>query len=163
VTPAKAGGALRELGGPTGSIPLDALLLPALVVSPEGEPVEANGPARALLFANRELLVADLLRGLRTGAGPFALLPLCGARSSWFLAVRLGGPSERSQAAARRWRLTRRQSEVLALVARGCSNRAIAAELSCARSTVELHVSAILERTGCRARAEVVARVLAGD
>jgi DNA-binding NarL/FixJ family response regulator len=61
--------------------------------------------------------------------------------------------------AARRWGLTRRQTEVLALLVRGLPNKAIAEKLGCAVHTVELHVSAILERALCWNRAEVITKV----
>jgi DNA-binding NarL/FixJ family response regulator len=61
--------------------------------------------------------------------------------------------------AARRWGLTPRQTQVLALLVRGLPNKAIASELGCATHTVELHVSAILERALCWSRAEVITKV----
>jgi DNA-binding CsgD family transcriptional regulator len=64
----------------------------------------------------------------------------------------------RTRAAADRWGLTVRQTEVLALLAAGRSNRAIAAALGCAERTVEQHVTALHEKTGCAHRAELVAR-----
>jgi len=64
----------------------------------------------------------------------------------------------RLAAAARRWGLTPRQGEVVALAAGGLSNRAIADALGCAEGTVELHVTAVLRKAGCRSRTELVAR-----
>jgi DNA-binding NarL/FixJ family response regulator len=43
-------------------------------------------------------------------------------------------------------------------VAQGRSNRQISRALGCAESTVELHVTALLAKAGCRSRAELVAR-----
>ena len=53
--------------------------------------------------------------------------------------------------------LTRRQREVASHVAAGQSNKAIARQLDIAVSTVKDHVHAILERTGARSRAELIA------
>lgn len=53
--------------------------------------------------------------------------------------------------------LTERQEQVLELVARGLSNRAIATELETSPRTVEAHVQRILDRTGCRNRAAAAA------
>jgi DNA-binding NarL/FixJ family response regulator len=64
---------------------------------------------------------------------------------------------DRARAAARKWGLTTRQSEVLGELAEGRTNRQIAAALGCAVSTVELHVTAIFEKSGCNNRAAVVA------
>jgi non-specific serine/threonine protein kinase len=55
--------------------------------------------------------------------------------------------------------LTPREREVLALLARGLSNRAIAAELSVGVRTVETHVANILGKLGLASRVEVAAWV----
>jgi DNA-binding NarL/FixJ family response regulator len=65
---------------------------------------------------------------------------------------------ERAQSLGARWALTPRQTAVLAHVATGETNRRIAAALSCAESTVEQHVTALLEKAGCNSRVELVAR-----
>jgi DNA-binding NarL/FixJ family response regulator len=64
----------------------------------------------------------------------------------------------RATRAADSWTLTRRQAEVLAILARGHSNHEIAAALGCAVSTVEFHVTALLTKSRSRSRAELVAR-----
>lgn len=56
--------------------------------------------------------------------------------------------------------LTRRESEVLALVTEGRSNKQIAAELSLGLRTVESHVSNLLAKLGASSRTEAVARAL---
>jgi non-specific serine/threonine protein kinase len=56
--------------------------------------------------------------------------------------------------------LTRREREVAALVARGLSNRQIAAELSITERTAENHVEHILTKLGFRSRAQVAAWVV---
>ena len=48
------------------------------------------------------------------------------------------------------------EQHVLALVLEGCSNRAIAAALRLSPRTVESHVSAMLEKTGCRNRSQLL-------
>lgn len=52
--------------------------------------------------------------------------------------------------------LTKRQMEVLGLVAEGLTNREIADELVLSPRTVEMHVSNILSRMDCRSRTEAV-------
>lgn len=53
-------------------------------------------------------------------------------------------------------RLTLRETQVLRLVARGMTSRAIASRLFLSRRTVEHHVQRVLTRTGCRSRAALV-------
>jgi DNA-binding NarL/FixJ family response regulator len=50
--------------------------------------------------------------------------------------------------------LTTRESEVLACIARGMSNREIAAELGIAEKTARLHVSSVLNKIGVRDRTQ---------
>jgi two-component system nitrate/nitrite response regulator NarL len=51
--------------------------------------------------------------------------------------------------------LTRREQEIIALVARGLKNREIAAALSIATGTVKIHMMHIFEKTGIRDRFEL--------
>lgn len=88
------------------------------------------------------------------------------------LAVRLGAEPlrRRCEATARRGRvlgigraapanvLTARETEVLALVERGCSNKEIAATLVISAKTVSVHMSNILAKLGAANRTEAVAR-----
>ena len=52
--------------------------------------------------------------------------------------------------------LTRRQKEVLKLMAEGLTNKEVASELSLSPRTVEMHVGSILERLNCRARTDAI-------
>ena len=69
------------------------------------------------------------------------------------LVGRLGG----RRTAARRAGLTRREVEVLALVAKGLSNREIADRLFVSEHTVHRHLSNVYTRLGVASRAEAVA------
>ncbi len=51
-------------------------------------------------------------------------------------------------------RLSHRESQVLAGIARGLPNREIAAELGIAVKTVKVHVCKVLDKTGARNRTE---------
>lgn len=54
--------------------------------------------------------------------------------------------------------ITRREQDVLALVARGLSNRAIGEKLAVSETTVKFHLANLMRKTGTRSRAEVVFR-----
>jgi DNA-binding NarL/FixJ family response regulator len=58
--------------------------------------------------------------------------------------------------------LSRRELEVLALIAEGATNAEIAERLVIAPSTVESHVKRILRKLGARNRTEAAARYLRG-
>jgi len=56
--------------------------------------------------------------------------------------------------------LTPRESQVLAFVAQGLSNRAIAAQLSISDQTVKFHVASIMGKLGTTNRVETVRRAV---
>ena len=64
------------------------------------------------------------------------------------------------EVARRRFALSPREIDVLALVLEGCDTPAVAVRLHIARSTANDHVKRMLAKTGSRNRAELVARVL---
>jgi DNA-binding NarL/FixJ family response regulator len=55
--------------------------------------------------------------------------------------------------------LTERQAQVLALLARGLSNREIAAHLELSEGTVKIHVTAILKALGVASRTQALIAV----
>lgn len=57
-------------------------------------------------------------------------------------------------------KLSDREEEVAALVARGCSNKEIAASLGIAVQTVKIHVHSIFRRLGVSSRVEVAMYIL---
>lgn len=82
-----------------------------------------------------------------------------------FLAVQAGGavdPGPRLADAASRFGFTPRQTQVLGLLALGRSNKAIGSALGCAEATVEIHVTALLAKSGCGSRLELMSRVWSG-
>jgi DNA-binding NarL/FixJ family response regulator len=125
----------------------------------------ANALARALL-SSAPASITEQLAGLRGGSAPppgIAVTHL--DHPGHLLAVLqadLADAAARAAAAAVRWGLSDRQRQVLERLAEGWSNRAIADGLRCAPATVDVHVSAILERAGAESRAELVARLWTG-
>jgi non-specific serine/threonine protein kinase len=73
------------------------------------------------------------------------------------LALGLDDRREDGQRAGRSSVLTRRESEVAELVARGLTNREIAGQLYLSIRTVEVHVDHILSKLGFRTRTQLAA------
>src|SRR5690606_3289517 len=69
-----------------------------------------------------------------------------------------GSVEARPAACAMRWRLTRRQRDVLRRLLDGKTNKVIAADLGTEEGTVELHVTALLRKVGAENRSELIAR-----
>jgi DNA-binding CsgD family transcriptional regulator len=140
---------------------IEALGEPCLLLREPGHVLLANAAARRLLRAApsmRRELWAGAPRAL---AGWLVRRLTAEGRPDWLLAAAQGEARSDHLAAgvaAKRWLLTERQRDVLALAAAGKCNKEIAAELGCAARTVELHVSACLGKAGCASRAELVAK-----
>lgn len=155
-----ADGAVAALGL---AAALEALSTPAFLLTPGGAISHSNSAGRAELSRDRRALSQALSASLSSAAGPYAITRfLVPGQGEHRLAVRRAPPADlasRVSAAATRWHLTPRQTDVLGLLARGLSNRTIAAHLHCADRTVELHVSAILLKAQADSRAHLVARL----
>jgi len=75
----------------------------------------------------------------------------------------VAGLTDRLDRCRHRWRLTPRQSEVLALLVHGRTNRESAEVLSCREGTVELHVHGLLNRCGAENRVMLTALFWSDD
>jgi DNA-binding CsgD family transcriptional regulator len=107
-----------------------------------GVPAPAQG-MRDLTAALRHSIAAavrDTLQGSLVGDAATAASPSIGTDQHRFLKARL----------------TRRQCQVLALVAEGKSNGEIAAALACSPNTVKLHVAEACRRLGVKNRTEAM-------
>ncbi len=163
----------EQLGRPSGELALWASRCGEHVDPPPfaPEPVlrELAGDWRGAIRAWRELeapyeaALAALPGDEQAARGAMAVLHRLGARAAARAFAR--ARSERSRAAPRGPRqstlanaagLTRREQEVLAHVARGASNVAIAEALHLSERTVEHHLSAILAKLGARNRGAAV-------
>jgi len=168
-----AAGELAEVAGEVG-----APLLRAMADGAQGAVLLAEGDARAALAALRQASTAwqevgapyeaarvRVLVGLacrRLGDEDTAAMELDAARQVFqqlgaapdlSRAERLARPAAPGAAAG----LSARELQVLALVAAGRSNRAVAAELSLSEKTVERHVSNILTKLGVGSRTAAAA------
>jgi NarL family two-component system response regulator LiaR len=72
--------------------------------------------------------------------------------------VEVTGPFERDEAAVKKLGISRREFEVLELIAVGLSNQEIAERLFVATSTVKTHVSSVLGKLDASRRTEAIAR-----
>jgi DNA-binding CsgD family transcriptional regulator len=146
---------------------LERLGAPAFIINARGVVCETNKPGEALLSTRGDVLVDQLREVLLGLPDPsIELIPISReGETAFYLAVmREASPNARIaaclDACQARWRFTKRQREVLALVVAGLSNAAIARELGCVERTVELHVSALLDRAVVDSRAGLVTKVL---
>lgn len=111
-----------------------------------GEALRAG--VRAVL--PRDAGAAELQAAVRAAAAGLVVVPREEARE--------GGRAPDSPNAHERTTpaLTRREMEVLALLAEGLSNKGIATRLAIAERTVKFHVAAIFEKLGVTSRTEAV-------
>jgi DNA-binding CsgD family transcriptional regulator len=136
---------------------LEAIPSPTFVLRVPATVLHANSRGRSLLADDRERVLATLVDG--SAARGALRFPVDSEPNHQLVVLRdlAGDASSRLPTVAQRWGLTPRQSAVLALVAQGESNRAVAANLGCSEKTVELHVSALLAKTRCSSRSQLVA------
>jgi NarL family two-component system response regulator LiaR len=131
---------LRALASPARVIVLTSFLDEDKVL-----PAVRAGAAGYLL---KDVEPAELVRAIRTVDGGEALLhPAVAAR----VLRELAADDDRAR---RRELLTPREREVLALLARGRANKAIAFELGVAEKTVKTHVGNILGKLGLSDRTQ---------
>lgn len=138
-------------------------------------------PGAATMLLSGPQDVTQMLHGLKLGVGAYitgdvALAPtiaalqlmregliiypravLASMHGNGVTATGAGSASDVLETRAGDTILTPRQMDVLRLLARGLSNKAIASELDISESTVKVHIRAIMERTGMLNRTQIVA------
>jgi DNA-binding CsgD family transcriptional regulator len=132
-----------------------------------GRVEHANAAGRAALERDPRSMVAALHEAIRgpRDRGNITVTPLAqrAGPPTEHLVVRRGGDAlvaQKIALASSRWGLTARQRDVLRLLVDGHSNRGIAGTLSISDRTVEVIVSAILDRAGVASRSALIASVL---
>jgi DNA-binding NarL/FixJ family response regulator len=108
-----------------------------------------------------EASAADLIAAIRAVARREAVCPsqFCRSLFDALAGAREFTPSVRKMAL----RLTRRQQELLPMVARGLTNKEIASHLNLSEQTVKNHVHRMLRKIGANDRSEVVAMAFTED
>lgn len=150
----------KEAAGVFANAIVGADLLEQLVALRTPEAREIGAQIRAVLDGATN----SSERTLRDGAGSWVLYVggLVDQRRGAVLVRTRAGPPVEGPAPTRRLpdgqRLTVREHEVLAHMARGLDNRAIAAELGVAYTTVRSHVRSIIEKLQARSRLDAVVR-----
>lgn len=148
-------------------VALEALGAAALLVDERGTVKQSNRLAREWLARDPAQAGAEVTRSLAAGPGQgaFSVRRLDGEAAPHFFLVRRASIDQDRVArcveeVVARHALTPAQARVLALLATGTSNRAIAAQLKISERTVEIHVTALLNELDADSRAGVIAFVL---
>ena len=129
-----------------------------------GTPNEAESPrqlfsAGAIGYVSSSASICELMEAIVYAALGSSIVPTT-SRSSLVMtptAIRTWTRGQRAPV------LTPRESDVVALLARGLTNPEIAAELQVSRSTVKTHVHSVLIKLGVKRRGEVATHVAATE
>ncbi len=144
----------------TRRIVTDALSTRVLVLTtfPQDDYVWGALRAGASGFLLKRAAPERLIEAVRTVAGGEALLDPAVTRAliGHFVELSAGQSDGGADERARLTELTGRETQVLRLIAEGCSNAEIAARLTIAESTAKTHVKRIIAKIGARDRAQAV-------
>ena len=137
---------------------LDAIGAPAWLLGPAGRISLRNASARTAAAPEHSMMLDAMHRGHCAGLECIRVVAPGMPDHHLVIDRRPSGPSTvRLEVVRRRWRLTERQTEILALVARGEANKSIAALLRCSVRAVEFHVTMLLRKAGVESRSGLVA------
>jgi DNA-binding CsgD family transcriptional regulator/PAS domain-containing protein len=141
---------------------LEAMGAPSFVVTSRGRVLHANRAGAHLADGWGRSAPERLRAAVRCpGDGDYVLRIADGAAPEAFLVVLRGASSAldtRVAALTAAWGLSPREAGVLSRLARGDSNKELAAALRAAEVTVERHVTSLLRKSRCDSRARLIAR-----
>lgn len=144
---------------------LEAIPAPVVVLDGRGALLEANAAGAGWLAGDRaghRELLRQAIRG-RAVPGMFQVTAVkMNPAVTRYLVVFKGDPSTAHawRTASFAWGFSKRESQVFALLARGLTNRAVAADLAIAERTVEAHLTSMFEKAQVETRAELVVRAM---
>ena len=148
---------------------IEAIPGAAFIACADGTVLYANAPGRRMLGAHRASTMSELAGAISANESSLNdhawKVKRVTSDPRHFLVMHRDGPARatnRLTAAVTQWKLSRRQADVLALLLEGHPNASIAMILGIAVRTVEVHVSALLDRVQVENRSALVARVLGG-
>ena len=163
--------ALAQLSTSDGDLrwALEALLAelpgPALLVDSAATVVLGNAAGLSLLVGAEDAALPAVLSAAANGEkNPLGLTVRAGPSRTGLLLMVAREPVDqrqrRADSAARRWSLTRRQTQVMGELVLGRGNKEIGERLTCSHKTVELHVTAILAAAGVSSRSALLSLLL---
>jgi DNA-binding CsgD family transcriptional regulator len=141
---------------------LEALESPAFVLRRSGTVMHSNAAGRAWLAHDRARRLGELHDAILAPSrrGPVRVTEIAMAPKRFLVVCRPSADAAAWAPAAARWRLSAREAQVLALLADGLANQAIAAELGIAERTVETHLASMFAKANVATRLELVAKAL---
>ncbi|MDP9425198.1 MAG: response regulator transcription factor [Actinomycetota bacterium] len=139
-----------EMEGPEVLRRLKALPHPPRVLVYSGHSSEEEAVVTSLAGADGYL--CKRVRGERF---PDVVLKTCGGQGVWLMCPQEYGSAARLEVVAERAGLTRKEREVLALLAKRYTNREIADQLHLSPNTVKTHVRSVLKQLGLNNRQEI--------
>jgi len=128
------------------------------VVSEDGQLMHASPSARTRFASLPDVAGPEPLMAQLPGAKLRWLPAVDGIRYALLRRPEQSGDEGPLARVREEWKLTRRQVEVLQLLAQGQSNRVIAQALGCSERTVELHIASLFRKASCESRTALVAK-----
>ena len=147
---------------------LESIAAPAFLIDRTGAVRQANDAGRRVLAFDAVSLAASLATAAATKRPTdewcFEELSAGDPAGSLLAILRTRAPriaaTDPIQKARLRWKLTKRQAQVLDFVARGLTNALVAEVLGISEGTVEYHLTALFDKAGVCNRATLIVRLL---